>query len=152
MNQEREALAETFGQLDSEELLARYRSGRLTELAKQVASEELQRRGVAVPVLIENNEDPDQDEVSGRDLLTAAMYYIPTDAFIVQGCLVAAGIPAVLADENLVQTNSLLTPALGGVRILVPENYLQQAHDVIEAFNRGEFGLDDDTDVGTTSA
>ncbi len=65
-----------------------------------------------------------------------------------QGCLVAAGIPAVVADDNLVQTDSLLTPALGGVRILAPKAYLQQAQEVIAAFNRGVYQLDEDTDVG----
>lgn len=88
------------------------------------------------------------ETTSSRDLFTVASYYIPTYAHIVQGCLVAAGIPAVVADDNLVQTDSLLTPALGGVRILAPKEYLQQAHEVIAAFNRGEYQLDENTDVG----
>lgn len=88
-------------------------------------------------------------EFEARDLLTAATYYVPTDAHIVQGCLVAAGIPAVVADDQLVQVDSLLTAALGGVRILVPEIYLQEAKEVIAAFNRGEFELDDQTDYTT---
>ncbi len=32
------------------------------------------------------------ETTSSRDLFTVATYYIPTDAHIVQGCLVAAGI------------------------------------------------------------
>jgi hypothetical protein len=92
-----------------------------------------------------------QDETtSSRNLFTVATYYIPTDAHIVRGCLVAAGIPAVIADDQLVQTDSLLTPALGGVRILAPASYLQQAKEVIDAFNRGEYQLDEDADVGET--
>jgi hypothetical protein len=54
----------------------------------------------------------------------------------------------VLADAHLVQTDLLLAPALGGVRILAPEDYLQQAQAVLEAFQRGEFALDEDADVG----
>ena len=88
-----------------------------------------------------------EDNLS-RNLFTIATYYIPTDASIVQGCLVAAGIPAVIADDNLVQTDTLLTAALGGVRILVPESYLQQSQEVIAAFNRGDYQLDDNVDVG----
>ncbi len=84
----------------------------------------------------------------GRDLFTVATYYLPTDAYIVQGCLVAAGVPAVVADDNLVQTDSLLTPALGGVRILAPQSFIQQALEVIAAFNRGAYQLDEDADVG----
>jgi hypothetical protein len=47
-----------------------------------------------------------------------------------------------------VQTDLLLAPALGGVRILVPEDHLQQAQAVLEAFARGEFELGEDADVG----
>lgn len=89
-----------------------------------------------------------EHHTEARDLLIVARYYIPTDAYIVLGCLVAAGVPAVVADDNLVQTNSLLTAAVGGVSILVPESYLQQARDIIEAFNRGDFQLKDNEDVG----
>jgi hypothetical protein len=70
----------------------------------------------------------------------------------VTGCLVAAGIPAVVADDNLVQTDSLLTPALGGVRILAPEAYLERAKEVIDAFNRGDYALDENADVGAVDA
>lgn len=83
-----------------------------------------------------------------RDLLTVASYDQPTEAYIVQGCLVAAGVPAVVADAELNQVDSLLTPALGGVRIRVPESYLQRAHEIIAAFNHGDYSLPDDTDVG----
>jgi hypothetical protein len=42
----------------------------------------------------------------------------------------------------------LLTAAVGGVRVMVPESYLQQAKEIIAAFNRGDFQLRDDEDVG----
>jgi hypothetical protein len=90
----------------------------------------------------------DDTNSAARDLFIVARYYIPTDAHIVQGCLVAAGVPAVVADDNLVQTDSLLTAALGGVSILVPAEYLEQAREVIAAFNRGDFQLNEDDDVG----
>jgi hypothetical protein len=77
-----------------------------------------------------------------------ARYLIPLEANLVQGCLVASGIPAVLADAHLVQTDLLLAPALGGVRILVPADHLPQAQAVLEAFARGEFELGEDADVG----
>ena len=73
---------------------------------------------------------------------------MPTDAFVAQGCLRAAGVPAVVADNNHVQAYELLAPALGGVRILVPESYIAQSREVLEALARGDYALDDDTDVG----
>ena len=90
---------------------------------------------------------PELARLPGRDLVEVARYLIPLEANLVQGCLVASGIPAVLADANLVQTDLLLAPALGGVRILVPEDHLQQAQAVLEAFARGEFELGEDADV-----
>lgn len=83
-----------------------------------------------------------------RDLFEVARYLEPLEARLAQGCLEASGIPAVLADDQLVQANMLLAPALGGVRILVPQEHLQQAEAVLEALRRGEFELGDDADVG----
>jgi hypothetical protein len=85
----------------------------------------------------------------GRDLFEVARYLVPIDATLAQGCLQASGIPAVLADDQLVQTNLLWAPALGGVRVLVPQEYIQQAEAALQALQRGEFALDDDADVGT---
>jgi hypothetical protein len=91
---------------------------------------------------------PETALLPGRDLFEIARYLVPMDARLVQGCLVAAGIPAVLADAHLVQAYSLLAPALGGVRILVPQEHLQGAEAVLAAYQRGEFALDEDADVG----
>jgi hypothetical protein len=95
--------------------------------------------------------NPEAEEIPGRDLFSIAKYLVPLEASLVQGCLVASGIPAVLADEHLVQTDLLLAPALGGVRILVPADYAQQARAVLDAFERGQFTLDEDADVGLPS-
>lgn len=100
----------------------------------------------AVPSADSAHED---ESVPGRDLFAIAKYLIPTDAHVVCGCLVAAGVPAVVADDNHVQANLLLAPALGGVRILVPEAFLQQGYEVLHAFERGDFQLRDDEDVGS---
>jgi hypothetical protein len=60
--------------------------------------------------------------------------------------LEAAGVPAVVADANLVQMNSLWAIALGGVRVLVPASRVAEAKDVIAAFNRGDFALPNNFD------
>ena len=87
--------------------------------------------------------NPDVVQIPGRDLFIIARYLIPMEATLAQGCLVAAGIPAVLADAHLMQTDLLLAPALGGVRILAPSDYLQQAAAVLEGLARGDYALDD---------
>ena len=88
--------------------------------------------------------EPELASLPGRDLVEVARYLVPLEARLVQGCLVASGLPAVLADDQLVQTDFLLAPALGGVRILVPEDRLVEAREVLAAFARGEFALDED--------
>ena len=90
----------------------------------------------------------DGDVLPGRDLFIVAQYLVPTDAHLAQGCLAAAGIPAVVADDNLAQAYSLIAPAMGGVRVMVPESFLLQAQEVLAARERGEFTLGDDADVG----
>lgn len=88
------------------------------------------------------------EPVPGCDLFIVARYLIPTDAYVMQGCLVAGGVPAVIADANHVQADMLIAPAIGGVRILAPASYLQQARAVLDAFERGDYALADDADVG----
>jgi hypothetical protein len=84
----------------------------------------------------------------GRDLLVVAKCMVPTDAYLLQGCLVAGGVPAVVADANHVQADLLIAPALGGVRILAPACYLVEAQAILAAYERGDYALDDDADVG----
>jgi len=75
---------------------------------------------------------PDLARLPGRDLVEVARYLIPLEANLVQGCLVASGVPAVLADAHLVQ-----------------QDRVQEAQAVLEAFARGEFALGEDADVGS---
>lgn len=73
---------------------------------------------------------------------------VPADAFILCGCLRAAGLHATVMDDQHVQAALLLAPAIGGARVMVPEAELEQALEVLDAFERGELALDDDEDVG----
>lgn len=90
----------------------------------------------------------DDFSLPGRDLHTVARFLAPTDAHLARGFLVAAGIPAVVADDNHVQAYELLAPAMGGVRVLAPEEYIAEARRLLEARDKGAFELDEDTDVG----
>ena len=88
------------------------------------------------------------EEVPGCDLFIVARYLEPIEAHMARGCLEAAGIPAVVADDNHIQANQLMSPAMGGVRVLVPRDYLQQSQETLAALARGDFAIDDDADVG----
>ncbi|MCX7170078.1 MAG: DUF2007 domain-containing protein, partial [Proteobacteria bacterium] len=94
--------------------------------------------------------DPISKEYEGSayqgDFVTVARFLNPTDAHIVCSCLEAAGVPALVADANLAQTNSLWTIAIGGTRVLVTASHVAEAKKIIEAFGRGDFALRDGDD------
>jgi hypothetical protein len=77
-------------------------------------------------------------------LATVARLLDPLEAQILQGRLQAEGIPVLLADRQLVQTNLLWSIALGGVRVQVPEHLLARAQEVMTALREGRYALDED--------
>ena len=144
MNADPLDLAAHFRDMSDGELAARCSSGNLTEQAQAIADAERSARGLeaTAPVL-----PPAADLPYAGDFKTVAQFLSPTDAFVVASCLEAAGIPAFVADANLVQANSLLAIAVGGVRVRVPTAHVAEAQEVIAAFHRGDYALlDDDTE------
>ena len=82
------------------------------------------------------------------DMEIVARHLTPTEAHMLCACLHAARVPADVGDANTVQADLLLAPALGGACLRVPASYVDEAKQVMAAFHRGEFQLDDDFDVG----
>ena len=74
-----------------------------------------------------------------------------TEAHILCECLRAAGIPAHVGDVHFVQTDPLLSIAVGGACVRVPEARLGAARQVMEAYRRGAYTLDDDFDPGANA-
>ena len=137
-------LSDQFREMADEELLSRFGSGTLTESAIAIAAAEIRRRGLELPTLPEP-ELPNPGEYAG-DYQIVARFLNVLNAHVMLGCLQAAGIPAVLADTQLVQTNSLWAPALGGARLMVPASHVAAAKEVIAAFDGGALALRDDDD------
>ena len=146
MSPEREDLEQVFRALADDELTHRVASERLTELARWVAIAELKRRRLQVPVANSGRANANEGNVYHGDMTIVARNLDATEAFMLCSCLRAAGVPADSGDTNLVQTHSLLTIAVGGACVRVPENYLAEAREIIAAFKRGEFQLDEDFD------
>lgn len=85
------------------------------------------------------------DDLAGMGpLALLARLLEPVQAYILQGRLQAEGIPVFLADSQLLQTNPLWTMAVGGVRVMVPEQLLGQAQEVMRALQEGRYALDED--------
>ena len=77
------------------------------------------------------------------DWQTLVTFFSPTEAYLLRGCLQAGGVPAMVADAQLVQAHGLLASAIP-VRVMVPEKLMHQAEEVVGAFQRGDFALPDD--------
>jgi hypothetical protein len=146
----REQLSEKFKLYADEELRQLYRSGDLTPLAREVAAAELARRGVDIPppaaapspVAPEPAPAP---EIEG-DLVEVARLLDPVEAEILRGRLEVEGVPAMVADTHAAHV--LFRSLIGGVRVLVPEAGLDRAREILKADARGDYALDDGTDVG----
>ncbi|WP_019612891.1 DUF2007 domain-containing protein [Psychromonas ossibalaenae] len=63
--------------------------------------------------------------------VVAAKFSFPLDANIAKANLESVGIPSFVADEHTVNMQWLYSDAMGGVRLFVPEEYLQEARNVL---------------------
>lgn len=140
----REDLLATYRDLVDEELVRLLQSGTLTELAVDVAEGELRERGIAPPPPPEPEPVEAEDPQSPDILVTVARFSKPMEAQILRMRLEADGIPAVIADENMIRVNWFLSNALGGVRVQVPSRRLQEAHEVMAALRAGRLRAEDE--------
>ena len=149
----RQSLLERLQLLSNEELLALFHSGDLIDMAKEVAADELRRRGVdlakpaaALPADADSEKTSgsgDQGTSAGGDLVLIARLFTALDAHLLQSRLEVEGVPTVVVDDNIVQTNPFLTLAVGGVRVFVPESHAERAREIARAIERGDYALDD---------
>jgi hypothetical protein len=82
--------------------------------------------------------------VSDNDWALLVRGLTATDAQLLCNCLHMAGLQAQAADVGIVQTHGLLSIAVGGASVRVPASQLAEARDVMAAFHRGDFSLDED--------
>ncbi|MCK9685188.1 putative signal transducing protein [Scleromatobacter humisilvae] len=83
------------------------------------------------------------DEPPHGDLVTVTRVFNSLEAEMLRGCLEAEGIPATLGDAQTIQTDTLLTVALGGIRVMVPFSFADAARQTVDAFERGELAIDE---------
>jgi hypothetical protein len=62
---------------------------------------------------------------------TVDRFFHPTDAHIASGKLESEGIPVFLLGINHASANWLLSNALGGIQLQVPENYVEDARKLL---------------------
>jgi hypothetical protein len=76
------------------------------------------------------------------DLTPVARKATVTEANLLKNALIAAGIPASVADANFIQADTWLTTAAGGVRVLVPASFVEQALSEIPEIEKGAYALE----------
>src|SRR5947209_1427456 len=81
-----------------------------------------------------------------EQMVTIANCNLPAEAHAMRLHLEAAGITVFLADELTVTMDWLLSNAIGGVKVQVPEHYAEQATTLLAGFSRAseESGVDDE--------
>ena len=77
------------------------------------------------------------------ELVTVTRLFNSLEAEMLRGCLKAEGIPATLGDAQTIQTDALLTVALGGIRVMVPGPFAEAARSTVDAFEQGALAIDE---------
>ena len=145
MDISREELTTRFRDLSDEDLLSRVRVGALTPLAFEVASIELQSRGIALPVEARDDDGELNNAVDAEtELVTVATFWDPIQANLVRGLLETAGIFVHMWGEHLGVAHTFLSVAAGGMKLQVLPGQAAQAKDILKAFERGDFAMKDE--------
>jgi hypothetical protein len=76
-------------------------------------------------------DDPDDHGGDPVRWATAATFWTPPQAHLAILKLESEGFDCQLANENIIATDFLLAPAVGGIRILVPEEELEAAQSLL---------------------
>ena len=149
MQVDRAQLEHRFRDMTDEELL-RQLGEDLTELAREVALAEAQRRGIYLEALKVSDEEAPIEVAHGHGpLKVCARYLDPLTAQVLAACLQNAGLAARVMDSDTIFASGAYFGSLprGGVRVMVPESQLEDALRVRAAFDAGELAIDEDFDV-----
>lgn len=122
-----EDLAAQYAQMSETELteLARSYDG-LLEIAQVALRSEFARRGLEPPLVEET------EEWEFRRVVTVWRYRDLNEAYVGRSLLESAGIPAWVADENLVRMNWFYSNLIGGMRLQVEERDEAAAQEILE--------------------
>lgn len=66
-----------------------------------------------------------------QNWITIMTFSYPQESYVIQGALEAAGIETFLRDELSVQVDNALSPAIGGVKLQVKQEQLDEAYHLL---------------------
>lgn len=142
-------LSETYRDMSDDELLELWTEGSLTEVAMAVAREEFSRRGIQPPAVAPpESVDEEIGSEEAVTFVTVARSLVPSELHILRARLEGDGIPSFVLDDNITRMNSLWSVAVGGARLLVPQQLAAEAKQIIEHVRSGRFSLRASDDLG----
>jgi hypothetical protein len=148
MSNPRADLSETYGNMSDEELLECWSAGHLTEVAIEVARAEFSRRAIVPPEVAKpESADDATDAQDSVTFVTVARSLIPWELDILRARLEADGIVSFVIDADINRMNSLWSIAVGGARLLVPQQRAAEAKQIIGHVKSGQFALGEGDDV-----
>src|SRR6266550_2078208 len=127
--QERARLAQLYAGMTPEELQKiADDAGSLTNMARQALVEEIDRRGLGIPL----TEASGEDVIEKRNLVSIRHFRDLPEALLAKGGLESAGIESFLADDNMVRMDWFISNLLGGVKLLVRREDVADAIAVLD--------------------
>ena len=125
---ERTRLSRTYAEMSDEALKELSEdTGSLTEIAKEVLASEIASRGVEIDKV--PAKEPRQ--YSGPLVIVKRFRDLP-EAFIARSILDSAQIDSFLADENLVRIDWLYSNLIGGAKLMVRPEDLEEAKALLD--------------------
>lgn len=122
------AVAEQYRQMSESELMdVAQKYDELTEPAQALLREEFSRRSLLPPLI----DDPGEDRLEGRTLVTIRKYRDLPEAFIARSVLENAGIECFLQDENTIRMDWLWSNMIGGARLQVAAEDETAANEIL---------------------
>jgi hypothetical protein len=127
--QESRRLAEVYSvQSDGELEQVAAQAFDLTDVAREALRAELSKRGLYVGQL---DEPRGSKEAEFRDLVPIRTFWNLLEAELAKGLLESAGIEAFLFDDNMVRLDWFNANALGGVKLRVDADQVEEANRVL---------------------
>jgi hypothetical protein len=94
------------------------------------------------------NADAATDSEETVTFVTVARSLVPSELHILRARLEGDGIPSFVVDDNITRMNSLWSVAVGGARLLVPQQLAADAKQIIAHVKSGRFALREGDDLG----
>ena len=138
---ERQRLQEVYSRHSDGELEQIAADGsELTDIARKELRAELVKRGLYIG---QPDESAEPAGMEFRDLVAIRTFWNLLDAELAKGMLNAAGIDAFLFDENMVRLDWFNANALGGIKLRVDAQNVEDANRILDEGVSGNTRLDD---------